>query len=350
MECEIVNAATLSREHQERWSSIVRKLPSFDAPPFYPEFICCLATHIPFCKVAVLSDGAGVFGYLAFSEVPGTKIARSIPMCDYEPIIVEPGRSVGVRELIHAMGYRSWQFQSVLTDQLSFAAATRISTSRSPRAVLTDGFEAYRSKLNAAGKSAGNIQTKIRLLERDRGPIKLVHGLTDEAVVARLLQLKAHKYASGESFPPFVHDILIHFLRQATGRLTGNVSMLMAGDQEVASLYWLKADRLLYYWFPTYDPAMRRYSPGLLLVWSLLIDLRSLDCDSIDFGPGGEPYKEYFANAHLTVYSGDVNANAMIAAAYRAYDRLERTVRSSAVVQNYIKPVLRKTRKSRLSG
>ncbi len=150
-------------------------------------------------------------------------------------------------------------------------------------------------------------------------------------------------------FPPFVHNVLWRFFRQRTGGVTGNISMLMAGDCEIALLYWLKVGRLLYYWFPTYDPVYQNYSPGLLLVWTLLNELASLGCDTVDFGPGGEPYKEYFANAHLTVYSGEVDSNTMVAAVKTASDRLHRVIRSSAAAQNYVKPVWRKIRGSRSS-
>lgn len=344
MECQIVDAACLSKEHQKRWSNIVQQIPSLDAPSFYPEFICTLAKYIPHCKIGLLSDKANVFGYLAFSEVPGTKIARAIPMCDYEPIIVEPGRRLEVREILRAMEYRSWQFQSLPSGQISLATATCVSASCSPRALLLNGFDDYRATLAATGKSSKKFRTAIRLLERDHGTVSLMHDVADEDVLRRLLQLKAQQYTAEGEFPPFVHAILAEFLKNKTGRLSGKLSLLRAGNHEVASVFCLKAQGLLYYWFPAYDQTFHKYSPGLLLIWLLMENLPALECDRMDFGPGGEPYKEYFSNANLTVYSGNVHANPFLAAGHRTYDLLERKIRSSALVQNYVKPFLRRPR------
>ena len=62
---------------------------TLDAPPFDPEFVCGLGLHVPNCKVAVLHRRSDIVGYLAFAMARGEKIARPIPMCDYQPIILK---------------------------------------------------------------------------------------------------------------------------------------------------------------------------------------------------------------------------------------------------------------------
>jgi CelD/BcsL family acetyltransferase involved in cellulose biosynthesis len=344
MECEIVEATALSSEHRDQWSNIVRQQPSLDAPAFYPEFVCSLAAHIPNCKVAILSEHGTLVGYIAFLQRPGTNAAISIPMCDYGPVIIGPGRALEARLIVRAMALKSWTFENIVTTQLSIGTATRFSQSVSPRAVLKDGYESYLSQLNAAGKSSRKFQTNVRLLERDHGSVTVVHSRADEATLTSLLEHKSKQFTSDGRFPAFVHGVLAHFLRQKTGPLTGSLSVLKAGENEIALAYCLKAGRLLYYWFPTYDPTFQKYSPGLVLLSCLIRDLPSLGCDTIDFGPGGESYKEYFANDHRAVCSGEVHSNKVLATIYRTTDRLDQAFRSNAAVRNCIKPVLRKFR------
>ena len=122
------------------------------------------------------------------------------------------------------------------------------------------------------------------------------------------------------------------------------LSVLKASDENVAYLLSLKVKDLLYYWFPAFEPKYREYSPGMVLVWLLIRDLNALGCTKIDFGPGEEIYKQYFANRWLEIGSGRLDTNDVVAAARRFYRSFEHRFRSSAAAQKYIKPVVRKLR------
>jgi CelD/BcsL family acetyltransferase involved in cellulose biosynthesis len=350
MDCAIVEAANLSNEHRERWSALARQQPTLDAPAFQPEFVCGLAQHIPGCKVAILRRGTDVVGYLPFAQVPAEeKVAGPIPMCDYQPIILAPGCQFDPRAILRSLGLRSWIFENVLAHQLP-NQATHLTIAHSPRVLLAGGVEAYRAEMEAAGKSGSNVQTKIRLLRRDHGPVKLIHNVTDENALSRLLQFKARRYAPSGQFPLWVREALAYFHQLQNGRVTGHLSILKASQHEVAYLFCLKVGKLLYFWFPAFDPAFRRYSPGMVALWLLVADIDLLGCNTIDLGPGGEAYKSYFANAQIEIGCGRVDSSAGVAAARRIFRQLEQRVRSSNPTQRYIKPAVRLLRRARVSN
>jgi CelD/BcsL family acetyltransferase involved in cellulose biosynthesis len=350
MECTIVEAANLSNEHRARWSALARQQPAFDAPAFHPEFVCGLAQHIPGCKVAILRRGASAIGYLPFAQTADGKVAGPVPMCDYQPIILAPDYQFDARATLRALGLRSWIFENVLAHQLPTNEATHLTIAHSPRVLLADGFAAYRAELEAAGKSGRNVQTKIKLLRRDHGPVELIHNVADEGALSRLLQFKAARYAPNGQFPFWVRDALAHFHQLQIGPVTGHLSILKASQQEVAYLFCLKLGELLYFWFPTFDPAFRRYSPGMVALWLLIADIDHLGCSTIDLGPGGEAYKAYFANNKIEIGSGRVDSSAVVAATRRTFRHLEQSLRSSHPAQIYIKPAVRLLRRARIGS
>ena len=343
MECTLVPASELSIQHRALWSDFLSLNVEYDAPSFYPEFVCGMGQYIPECKIAILHRGSKILGYLPFSTISNERIARAIPMCDYQAIIGIPRVEWNMRGVLRAAGLRSWIFENLPRHQLP-SEATYMSTGLSPRVHLEEGFERYRAELVAAGKSARNILNKIKRLERRYGPLTLIHDVADRPALTRLLELKAERFAPREGFPDWVNSTLGYFHRRRRGSVTGMLSVLKASDENVAYLLSLKVKDLLYYWFPAFEPKYREYSPGMILVWLLIRDLNALGCTKIDFGPGEEIYKQYFANRWLEIGSGRLDTNDVVAAARRFYRYFEHRLRSSAAAQKYIKPVVRKLR------
>jgi CelD/BcsL family acetyltransferase involved in cellulose biosynthesis len=89
----------------------------------------------------------------------------------------------------------------------------------------------------------------------------------------------------------------------------------------------------------------------MLALWLLIKDLPAPGGDRIDLGPGGETYKDYFANAYLTVASGQVDSSRVVAAARKLYRMTKQGLRSSPAAHKVLKIAvqwMRKARKTRL--
>jgi len=340
MTAEIIPAATLPAEHRLRWLQLLGAQPELDGPCFHPDFVRGLGQFIPDCRVAVWRQAGEVAGFLPF-QACGRRGARPIPMCDYQAIIGQPGLARELRAALRSAGLRSWQFDNLVAEQLPGTQATRLTPARSPRVVLTDGFEAYLEALKKAGKSGRNILTKLRLLERDHGPVSFTQGVTDGSVLRTLLAWKARRFTTNGEFPGWVEPSLRHFLQGGAEAIPGGLSVLKAGESVVALHFGVRAGRVHYYWFPAYDDAFSKYTPGWLLVWFLLKQLHELKCDILDFGPGGETYKEYFATAHRAVGSGVIETSESMARLHRGYAQLQQTLRQSPAARRWVRPAVR---------
>ena len=66
----------------------------------------------------------------------------------------------------------------------------------------------------------------------------------------------------------------------------------------------LRSDRILHYWFPVYNVELKTYSPGHLLLDSMIDHAASKGLHRIDLGTGTERAKRKFANLPKSYYSG----------------------------------------------
>lgn len=304
--------------------------PTLDGPCFQPDFIGGLAKYIDGCRIALLGDSAKPDAFWPFCLDGRGNVALPIPMCDYQAIIGAPTAQWDIRGLLGAAGLKAWRFENLIASQIPTDDSRRLHRSRSPRVVLPRGFDAYLEEQTQAGKSSKNIRNKLRLLNRDHGAVTFTQVTRDNGELDRLLKWKSDKFGQGQAYPASVVATLRHFLDLQEGSVVGVLSMLKAGDSLVAVHFGVKVGSLLYYWFPGFDPAFSKYTPGWLLVWHLLKHLPDTGCDVMDFGPGGEGYKEYFANEFLDVGTGIVEASALRASINRGLDRSEAAIRRIA--------------------
>ncbi len=337
---EIIPAAGLPAELRTRWLKFIAEQPSLDGPCFHPDFISGLGQFIPNCHVAVWRQAGEVAGFLPFQSL-GRRGARPIPMCDYQAVIGRPELAQDLRANLRSAGLRFLEFDNLLGTQVPRREATRVNLRLSPRVAITAGFDDYLAKLKAAGKSERKVQTGLRVLERDHGKVSFQRGLQDDALLNQMLDWKAKRFAVGDGFPPWVAQSLRHFMARRGAEVAGDLSVLKAGEAVVAVHFGVHAGRRYYYWFPAYNEAYGKYSPGWLLVWFLLKQLNEVNCNTFDFGPGGEAYKEYFANVHEEVGTGLLETSASLARLHRGYARAQQTVRQSSLAQRWVKPAVR---------
>jgi CelD/BcsL family acetyltransferase involved in cellulose biosynthesis len=66
----------------------------------------------------------------------------------------------------------------------------------------------------------------------------------------------------------------------------------------------MRTPDVLHYWFPTYNHAFSRYSPGLLLLSAIAKHADSRGYSRIDLGKGDDAYKSRVANSRTEVREG----------------------------------------------
>ena len=176
---------------------------------------------------------------------------------------------------------------------------------------MSDGWEAYQKwvfKNSSAVKRQGQ---KTRGLARKFGEIRFEFESEDANQLERLIELKRAKYQRSNTFDilgvRWASNLLreLHQIRDSNFR--GVLSVLWAGDHMVGAHFGMLTEETLHYWFPVYDPAFHKFSPGT----EMLMQSAKYACDigirKLDLGYGDDSYKFRFCNADEPVAFGMAN-------------------------------------------
>jgi CelD/BcsL family acetyltransferase involved in cellulose biosynthesis len=114
------------------------------------------------------------------------------------------------------------------------------------------------------------------------------------------------------------------------------LARLAAGDRTIALYLCTRSGPVLASWFPSYDPELSRYSPGLISVLSTAEAAAADGITKIDLGKGREDYKTSLKNYDDVVARGVAERPVAATIWYRlhevprrtAYDLVERSPRA----------------------
>jgi CelD/BcsL family acetyltransferase involved in cellulose biosynthesis len=107
--------------------------------------------------------------------------------------------------------------------------------------------------------------------------------------------------------PDWTRRMVEHLHRSNDQPMHGLLSVLWAGDTMVAAHFGMIDRGLLHYWFPTYNVAHSRYSPGAALFKSIIRDATDNGLNCIDMGYGEQPYKRKQTDTITTVHHGTIS-------------------------------------------
>jgi CelD/BcsL family acetyltransferase involved in cellulose biosynthesis len=340
MRCTLIKAADLTPELSEAWISFQLATPQLQSPVLRPELFRIVGRHYPRAHVAVFRDEQGLAGFLPLDRHPVFgSMAGSIPICDYQDAVLRPGCTTSLPALLRAASVKTFQFEHLLVPPGPGPEASVVFTRYSKRIHIAPTYEDYLASLKANGKSMKNTTTKLRLLGRDHGQVVFSEDSRDAQILDTLLEWKAQRFNQGKPVDPWISRALHEIFETRTPDFTGVLGSLHAGGQLVAAHFGVKSGRVLYYWFPAFNTAFSKYTPGWLLVESLLRTASNLGCDTVDLGPGGEPYKDYFANVQIPVSGGHVELPGAINLARRTYRALRSGVRSNRAARSILRPL-----------
>jgi CelD/BcsL family acetyltransferase involved in cellulose biosynthesis len=211
---------------------------------------------------------------------------------------------------------------------------------------MTHGFAGYLAEMAGLANSmdkkvrpGGELAKKLRLLNRDHGEVRFVSDCRDMAVLSAIFDWKAQRFSAGKR-TPWVQSVVEALYATRTADFSGVVSALYAGDRLVAAHFGVQSDRTLYHWFPAFNPEFGKYTPGRLLIYFLLENLVAMRCDVLDFGPGGEKYKEYFNNSTIPVHRGFVELPSILNLGRATWRYAHGVARGSRTVRFFLRPVI----------
>jgi CelD/BcsL family acetyltransferase involved in cellulose biosynthesis len=334
----------LAPDEREAWCRIQQSAAAYDSPYFRPEFSLAVAAHRTDVRLAVLAEKGRPVGFFPYQTGRfGIGVPVGGRLSDFHGVIVEPGAEWNAAQLIRACGLRSWEFGHLIASQPQFASH-HAAVADSPYMDLSNGFEAYVAERAASG-TEGVRQTfrKLRKLEREVGPVRLLPHTTDPVVFDKLLDWKIQQYlATGFtnvlSFP-WVRSVLSRIAHESHPHFEGMLSALYAGDHLVAVHFGMRSDKVLHAWFPAHDREWGKYSPGNILTVLLARECEALGVSRLDFGKGSEKFKLTFGNGSLKVAEGNVDVQPLVTFARRSFATTRSWVKNGPWREHAAKPV-----------
>jgi len=338
MQINVITPAELSDTQIRDWKNLLQLSEELSSPFFSPEFTQAVARHCGNVYVALLQEEEELVGVFPFQR---GKWNRGWPvggrLNDFQAGIFTNGIDINTRQLLRACDLREWHFDHLITSQ-PFFQRDFFGFSESPYIDLKMGFDAFVSKAGSTSRIK-TLLRKERKLAREIGPLRFEFHTTDRSVFESLITLKSQhlrqkklrNVLSWDWVLPLLDDIR---MCQSPG-CSGTLSALYAGNELVATHLGIRDERVIHWWFTTFDPKFEKYSAGAILLLRLVEHAAQLGLTRLDLGKGEETYKKSFQTGYIEIAEGVLTRDhwnrALQHTGYRLRNRLRATPLRSAV-------------------
>lgn len=336
MRYELIDVDDLGTSERTRWRELQGSSPRLASPYFCPEFTQCVAAVRDDVRICVIEQDGAIAGFFPFQRKRlGTGAPIGGIVSDYHGIIAPMDLPCETPKMLERCRLLTWEFDHVPADQRAFACHHR-ALAPSPALDVSRGFDAYCEALREGGSSRlAQLRRKARKLERELGPIRFDPNVEDPGVLRTVIQWKSEqcrRTGAPDYFIqlPWTRALMTQIWGTRTGHFQGTLSALWSGDHLVAAHLGMCSDRVLHWWFPVYNRAFGKYSPGALLLLRVAELASSRGLALVDLGKGNDPYKATFANCETLLAEGYASAHTLISSARDARDATERWLRTSA--------------------
>jgi CelD/BcsL family acetyltransferase involved in cellulose biosynthesis len=326
VEIDVLRPRELSPALQARWLELQRLGDATCSPFLSP----CWARSVELARggqgvrVAVLSDGGEVRGFMPASPDKVTAVAAGGAMSDYEGMVAAPGFVFDPQAVVRALGVSRYDFSHVLKSDAAFAPYAR-GECFSWLVDVPDGYEAYAAQRRAAGVSAlKEVDRKRRKVEREVAEPVFTAWSASQADFDRLFELKREQYRLTGQTDIFAADwtrrLVADLFALNVPGYGGALFTLHFGDRLAAAQFHLMGERVIHAWMIAHEPEFERYSPGLLLFQDILRWMDDKPFTRLDLGYGDYRFKRELSNAQAQLMHGFVGlpsaASLMREAAY----------------------------------
>lgn len=304
LKIEILAADALGEAEWALWRAMVAANPDLTSPYFRPRFTKVAARISPGAAVAVLHRGGEIAGFFPFQRRGASIQPLGAPMNDFHGVIAYSGEAPEPHELAGLLNGARLNVSAWVGQARGLIERDCLMV-----ALPEGGYEAWYAERRATERKYFKDKERARRgLERDLGPIETRTNRRDAALLDHLIELKREQYRRTGRHDIFAcgwtRDLLHALMDEQDGDFGASIATLTAGDTVAAMEFSLHAGDRWHFWFPVYEPAAARCSPGIMLSMDTMRLMSARGYRVFDYGFGGEGYKKYFCNASQTVREG----------------------------------------------
>ncbi|WP_413756494.1 GNAT family N-acetyltransferase [Streptomyces sp. MMBL 11-3] len=341
MDISVYRPGELTSADRSAWTGFQSKAhlhgsPGLANPFLSPEFALAVGRCRRGVRIAVVREGGEPAAFFPFqTTAAGVGRAVGLGVSDCQGLVHRPGFTWDARELLRACGLAVWEFDHLAEGQQPFEA-TASGTFPSPVIDVDRGYEAYLAQLRAQSpKFTRSTLAKERKLHREHPDVRYVHDERDPEVLRTLMRWKSAQYRRTGRSDRFAHEWITRLTHQLfhsrSEPFAGLLSVLYADGRPVAAHFGLRSERVLACWFPAYDPAFSKYSPGLVLHLRMAEAAAADGIAHLDLGRGQKDYKDSLKTRDLTVSEGLVARRHPVALGHRARRAPVRALRNTVL-------------------
>jgi CelD/BcsL family acetyltransferase involved in cellulose biosynthesis len=322
---QVLTPDALLKTDEEVWG----QLASHDPLAFltYP-YMRAVASCVPSARVCRIMQNGRTVAFFPFQYRSAVHAAVGIgerlggELSDYFGLIAEPGFRIEEKLLLRLSGLRSLYFSHLDESQVECGLAGE-KPEVGHRIDFPHGGEVFwKERERSDKKFTSDTERRERKLIRECGPIRFVFSEDDpDQALDRLIADKRAQYHRTQVADVLsekrTQDILHALCRTRDAQCSGIVSTLHAGDTWVASHFGLRCGSTLHYWFPVYNPALKAYAPGRILLKHIIQDSQANGLQRIDRGVGDTVAKRDFSTSQHFFYSGLWQRPGIIALSHR---------------------------------
>lgn len=311
MTVDVVRASDLGECEVKDWLRLLSDVPYLTSPFFHHEFTRAVALARDDVRIAIATSSGQIRAILPFHQKAfGVAAPIGGQMSDYQGAI--GAAEIDLAALLSKAGVSAYDFNHGLSRQRSLTDNAYLHTS-SPLIDLRAGFDSWLRNRKATGSGdIKNTERKARKLAREHGPLRLILNERSPSAWTSFLGWKSGALRELNVKPMTEIAWMMKALEtlrmvDKTG-FSGMLSCLYAGDRLASIHFGLRTGSVIHWWFPTYDPMLSPYSPGLILLYEMAKAAPGTGCETIDLGRGQERYKRSFANSFTSICEGSVAA------------------------------------------
>lgn len=309
VDVETTSVSELSGTERALWTAFRAADPTLASPYFDLRFVEAASQVAPNARVAVIREDGVVRGFLPFQQRGGLLQPLAAPLSDFHGLIAGPRLSIGAL-LPRLEGVRRARVSGLIG--AGEADRPGLRARRAMAADLSRGFDAYLATRDT--RFLKDKRRRRRALERDHGPLSFAFEPPTKSEIDLVIGRKRAQLSRTHQYDVFACGwtvALLHRLAEIGAPDFGlRLASLKAGDKLVAAELGLSSGARHHLWFPIYDPAFAKYSPGSLMTLDTLEAAAGRGTTRVDFGVDADAYKRDFADPAETVFEGLIERRA----------------------------------------
>ena len=307
-----ISARELDIGLSAQWQKIQNTNPDLVNPYFCFEYTQAVAAAKDNVYIGVMEKNNKVIGFFPWEQKSKDIIGQvGGILSDYQGAIIAPHHDWKVETLLTAYGINIWEFDHLLLTQKPQIKHPFFYIDYSPVMDLSHGYENYlKEKESSGSKRLSQFQRKARKFEREIGEIRVDLYSKDNAAFEKVIEWK-NEQCLRSGVPEFLkwgwtRAMLEHIWHTNNPNFSGMLTVLSTDKEIIAAHFGMRSESVCHWWFPAYNHAYSKYSPGGILLLKLAEAVAREGLNTIDLGKGDDIYKPSFATGKIPLIEGSV--------------------------------------------